>query len=236
MTAVDAGRTVTLSLAGHDVGVIVRRSARARQIAIRIDPAKGGAELVLPPRVSETEGLDFVHSRADWLLDRLAAMPPHVPFRDGETVPFRGAPHLIVHDPNARGGVWTEPGQIFVSGHAEHLSRRLHDWMRREARIAITPLARIKADVLDRRPGKITIRDQKSRWGSCSSSGNLSFNWRLILAPETVLDYVVAHEVGHMAVPNHSRSFWKTVDRLTLHADHGRAWLRGNGDQLFRCG
>ena len=229
-------RTVSLSLEGREVDVAVRRSARAHRIAIRIDPAKGGAELVLPLRDSEREGLAFVRSRASWLLSRLEAMPPHVPFREGEMLPLRDVPHLIAHDPAARRGVWVEPGRIIVSGQAEHLARRLHDWLRREARSEITPRVRTKAALLNKRPASVTIRDQKSRWGSCSSAGSLSFNWRLILAPDNVLDYVVAHEVGHMAVHNHSPAFWRTVDKLTSHARTGRDWLRKNGDRLFRYG
>ncbi len=225
-----------LILDGQEVGVAVRRNNRARRIALRIDPAKETPELVLPPRTSESEGLDFVRSRAGWLLDRLEALPPRVPFRDGEILPIFDEPYLIVHDAAARRGVWIEDRKIIVSGRVEHLPRRLNDWLRREAKAAISPRAHAKASVLEKRPTKITIRDQKSRWGSCSTSGNLSFNWRLILAPDTVLDYVVAHEVGHMAMPNHSPAFWKIVDRLSPHMRDGRAWLRKNGDRLFRYG
>jgi predicted metal-dependent hydrolase len=229
-------RIVTLVLDGRQIGVAVRRNNRARRIALRIDPAKAAPELVLPPRTSESEGLDFVRSRAAWLLERLAALPPHIPFRDGERLPFRGEPHQITHDPAARRGVWVADGNIIVSGHADYLPRRMHDWLRREAKAAVAPKAHEKAAVLNKRPARITIRNQKSRWGSCSLVGNLSFNWRLILAPDSVLDYVVAHEVGHMAVPNHSPAFWKTVDRLSPHAEEGRDWLRKNGDRLFRYG
>ena len=230
------GKTVTLSLEGRPIDIAVRRSARANNIALRIDPAKYAPELVLPARVGEAEGLDFVRSRARWLLDRLAALPPHIPFRDGAILPLRDRPHLIVHDPAGRRGVSLEDGRIVVSGRAEHLSRRLHDWLRRVARTVIAPEVRDKAQALGREPGKITIRNQRSRWGSCARSGNLSFNWRLILAPDRILDYVVAHEVAHLAVPNHSAAFWRTVDRLSPHADTGRRWLRQNGDRLFRFG
>lgn len=230
------GRTVTLSLEGHAVDLAVRRSTRAHNIALRIDPAKQAPELVLPARVGEEEGLDFVRSRARWLLDRLAALPPHVPFCDGADLPLRDRPHVIVHDPGGRRGVSLDQGRIVVSGRAEHLSRRLHDWLRREAHAAIAPEVRDKAQVLGRVPGRITIRNQRSRWGSCARSGNLSFNWRLILAPDSILDYVVAHEVAHLAVPNHSTAFWRAVDGLTPHADTGRNWLRQNGDRLFRYG
>lgn len=229
-------KTVTLTLDGQPVDLAVRRSARAHNIALRIDPAKLIPELVLPQRVAETEGLDFVRSRAGWLRDRLAALPPHVPFRDGENLPLHDVPHRIVHDPKARRGVWQDADRIVVSGRAEHLARRLRDWLRREARAAITPMVEDKTQVLGRPAGKITVRNQRSRWGSCAANGNLSFNWRLVLAPEWVLDYVVAHEVAHLAVPNHSIAFWRTVDRLTPYADTGRAWLRQNGDRLFRYG
>ncbi len=216
--------------------VAIRRNNRARRIALRIDPAKEAPELVLPPRTSESEGLDFVRSRADWLLKRLAALPPHIPFCDGTMLPFLGHLHKIVHDSTARRGVWLEGDCIVVSGHIEHLSRRVHDWLRREAKTIVTPRAHDMAAILKRKPGNITVRNQKSRWGSCSSSGNLSFNWRLVLAPDPVLDYVVAHEVGHMAEPNHSPAFWKIVDQLSPHAQQGRDWLRKNGDRLFRYG
>ena len=229
-------RTVTLSLEGRSIDISVRRSARAQNIALRLDPAKAAPELVLPRRVGEAEGLDFVRSRGRWLLDRLAAMPPPIPFREGEFLPLRGEPHLIAHNPAGRRGVWLEDGCIVVSGRAEHLPRRLHDCLRREARADIAPKVRDKATALGRNSGKITVRNQKSRWGSCAQNGNLSFNWRLILTPDWILDYVVGHEVAHLAVPNHSAAFWRAVDRLTPHAKTGRAWLRKNGDRLFRYG
>ena len=126
--------------------------------------------------------------------------------------------------------------RIVVSGRAEHLARRLRDWLRREALAAIAPLARAKSTLLDRAHGRISIRNQKSRWGSCSAKGNLSFNWRLILAPDDVLDYVVAHEVAHLAQANHSPAFWAVVDRLTPHGCYGRRWLKQHGGALFRYG
>lgn len=234
MTA--SARTVTISLDGQAVDLTVRRSARAHNIALRLDPAKPAPELVLPPRVGEAEGFDFVRSRSAWLLERLAAQPPHVPFCDGATLPLRDVPHRILHDPGSRRGVWLTDGHIVVSGREEHLARRLQDWLRREARADIAPQVREKTQILGRPAGKITVRSQRSRWGSCAHNGNLSFNWRLILAPDWVLDYVVAHEVAHLAQPNHSAAFWRTVDRLTRHTDTGRTWLQCNGDRLFRYG
>jgi predicted metal-dependent hydrolase len=229
-------RTAALHVAGRDIEIPIRRSARARRIAIRVDQAIGGAELVLPSRASEAEGIAFLKERLDWLVARLDDLPGALPFRDGVEMPLRGIVHRIVHVPEARRGVWAEDGCILVSGGAEHLPRRLKDWLRREARTAIAPVAAEKSLALGRRHRRIAIRDQRSRWGSCSSTGDLSFNWRLVLAPPDVLDYVVAHEVGHLAQPNHSPAFWAVVERLTPHARTGRRWLRANGATLFRYG
>ncbi len=230
-----SGITV-LRIDGRDIEVSIRRSARARRIAIRVDPAIGGAELVLPPRVGEAAGMSFLKERTDWLAARLAALPVDIPFADGAMIPYRGTPHSIVHAPVARRGVWIDDNHIFVSGQASHLPRRLHDWLRRDARSAITPIVAEKTTLLERRAGRISIRSQKSRWGSCAANGNLSFNWRLILAPPEVLEYVVAHEVGHLAEANHSPAFWAVVDTLCPNAQAGRQWLRQNGAELFRYG
>ena len=229
-------RTLTISLAGRYITLALRRSNRARRIAIRVDPALGGAELVLPADASESSGRAFVAQRAAWLLARLDRIPAVIPFQAGESIPFRGSPHCIAHDPAARRGVHRADNRIVVSGRPEHLARRLRDWLRREALAAIAPLAGAKSAMLDRRHGRISIRDQKSRWGSCASNGNLSFNWRLILTPDDVLNYVVAHEVGHLAHANHSPAFWAEVDRLTAHARPGRRWLKRHGGALFRYG
>ena len=229
-------KTVRLTLDGQAVDLGLRRSARAHKIALRIDPAKKVPELVLHQRASESEGLEFARSRARWLCERLAALPPHVPFRVGEYLPLGDVPLRIVHAPNAQRGIWRDGDRIVVSGRTEHLARRLQDWLRREAQAVVAPVAQGKARLLGCPVGKISVRNQRSRWGSCAPSGNLSFNWRLILTPDWVLDYVVAHEVAHLAVPNHSGAFWHTVDQLTPHADNGRAWLRCNGDRLFRYG
>ncbi|MEX2616135.1 MAG: SprT family zinc-dependent metalloprotease [Alphaproteobacteria bacterium] len=230
-----AGMTV-LRIDGRDVEVAIRRSARARRIAIRVDPAIGGAELVLPSRVGEAAGMSFLKERAGWIAARLAALPDGIPFGDGAMIPYRGAVHHIVHAPAARRGVWVDGNRICVSGQEKHLPRRLHDWLRRDAHAAIAPVVAEKTALLGRRAGKISIRGQRSRWGSCAANGNLSFNWRLILAPADVLEYVVAHEVGHLTEANHSPAFWAVVDRLCPHAQSGRRWLRENGADLFRYG
>lgn len=127
-------------------------------------------------------------------------------------------------------------GKIWVAGPKEHLARRLRDTIKKQAKSEITELAELKANLLGKKPGRITIRDQRSRWGSCSAKGNLSFSWRLMLAPATILDYVVGHEVAHLVEMNHSKAFWDVVDRVVENPQAARRWLKANGTDLHRIG
>ena len=127
-------------------------------------------------------------------------------------------------------------GRLIVSGERGFFARRVRDWLKREARRRIAGLAHAKAARIGRTVARVSVRDQQSRWGSCSAMGNLNFSWRLILAPAGVLDYVVAHEVAHLEEPNHSARFWQLVDTLTNHAAFGRSWLRSHGPGLHAYG
>ena len=126
----------------------------------------------------------------------------------------------------ALGGVWLEEGTICVSGRPEHLSRRVRDFLKQQARKAILPRAQEKAARLGRHAGRITLRDTRSRWGSCSVSGDLNFSWRLVLAPIIVLDYVIAHEVAHLVEYNHGRKFWALAKDLTENMEEAKTWLK----------
>jgi predicted metal-dependent hydrolase len=168
--------------------------------------------------------------------DRLDELAPRVAFVPGASVPFLGSPHRIVHQPVARRGVWREAAAIHVSGHAEHLPRRVLDFLKSEARNEISLRAHDKAYILDRAIARITLRDTRSRWGSCAADGSLNFSWRLILAPEEVLDYVVAHEVAHLVHHDHGPRFWALVAELTPSVAAPRRWLRAKGAELLQYG
>ncbi len=227
---------MALDLGDREVPMTVRRSLRARRIALRIDEKSDGVTLVLPRSVSVQEGVAFAQSKAVWVAARLGALPPKLGFVDGGEFPFRGETRRIRHRPGARGVVWTEGGDVCVAGEAGHLARRLTDWLKREARREIEVRVREKATRLGRVAGRIRVADTRSRWGSCSSTGTLSFSWRLILAPENVLDYVVAHEVAHLAEMNHSPRFWRKVAQLTGDVEGPRGWLKRHGTRLHRIG
>ena len=232
-------KETVVELSGRSVAVRFVRNRRARRLILRIDDRREGGNgvvVTLPNGATKTEGLDLVHDKADWVLKMLEKLLPRIPFEDGVVVPLAGDGHRIRHIGTVRGVIRHEGREIFVSGRPEHLARRLRDWFRGQARTAIQPLVHEKAGELGRTPGRITIRDTKSRWGSCSHDGNLSFCWRLVMAPAQVLDYVVAHEVAHLVEHNHSPKFWQAVARLTEDVDGPREWLRLNGEKLHRYG
>ncbi len=237
-----------LTFGGRTVPLELRVSARARRLSLRLDPARGGLVLTLPEGLPPQRGLEFIERQSGWIVGRLAQLPPRVPFEDGACVPLLGVEHRIRHAPWARGAVWRDSGLLWVSGAAEHLPRRVADFLKAEARREVASRARGKALRLQElaaaapaaRPvralRRIAVRETTSRWGSCTARGDLSFCWRLVLAPEAVLDYVVAHEVAHLAHLDHSPAFWSLCERLAQDCGGSRDWLRRHGASLQRYG
>ena len=233
--------TAELAIGGVTVPVDFRHNAKAKRIILRLAPSKipnkpDGVIVTLPSGVDWEEGLRFAQASQDWISVRLLTLPKKIHFADGATIPFMGVDHRIRHVPGARRGVWSEENEIRVSGPLSHLPRRTKDWLKKEAWRKIAHLTREIAPIRELRPGRITVRDTRSRWGSCAANGNLSFSWRLVLAPEHIIEYVVAHEVAHIEEHNHSPQFWAVVDALTPHCKAGRKWLKVHGEKLHRYG
>jgi predicted metal-dependent hydrolase len=220
------------------VPVRVRLSRRARRLALKIDAVGDAVELVLPPRTPLPRALNFLKSNREWVEDRLAALPPRVTFAEGEKVPILGIHHRIRHVARSRdhGPVWIADGEIRVTGEAAHLARRVRDFLKERAREEFGRRARRLALRLDRQVGRISVRDTTTRWGSCSANGNMAFSWRLVMAPEPVLNYVVAHEVAHLIEMNHGPRFWRLVDKLVPDVERHRDWLNENRAWLLRIG
>lgn len=214
----------------------VMRHARARRLKLRLDRVSGAPVLVLPPGVSLRQGHDFVRDHLDWIAERRDARPAGQPFADGISFPFQDRRLTIRHQPGSRSAVRLQGGDLLVSGQLPHLNRRVTDWLKVEARSVLTASARAHASSLGKSVASIRIADQKSRWGSCSSRAVLSFNWRLILAPSSVLDYVAAHEAAHLAEMNHGPAFHALVDRLCPDAPTSEEWLKQHGPSLRRWG
>ncbi|MEX2311771.1 MAG: SprT family zinc-dependent metalloprotease [Rhodospirillales bacterium] len=223
-------------LDGRDVPVALRRNRQARRIIMRVDPKTDGVRLTLPWYASEAEALGFLASQQAWLRRRLEKLPERTPFADGQTIPILGIDHTITHRGDAKRGVWLEGTRICVSGDAEHLPRRLGGWLRKEAKRRLSDLALVKARTLGVQIGRVTVRDTTSRWGSCAHDGSLNFSWRMIMAPDFVFDFIVAHEVAHIIERNHGPDFHTLVGTLTPHEAQAEAWLSAYGATLHRIG
>jgi predicted metal-dependent hydrolase len=221
--------------------VRLRRHRQARRYTLRIQSATREVVLTIPPRGTLKEAREFAQKHGAWIAARLDRLPKAAPFADGVVVPLRGVPHRIAHRRTMRGSVWTETDAggtqlLCVAGNAPHINRRVSDFLRREAKRNLEAASLRYADALGVRIKRLAVRDQNSRWGSCSTSGALSFSWRLILAPPFVLDYLAAHEVAHLLEMNHSARFWRLVQKLCPDHDRAKVWLDVHGADLHRYG
>lgn len=209
---------------------VVRRSDRARRVRVNVHP-HAGVEVVLPRRSPERAAAAAVRELRPWIERRLAEMGAaraRVAERAG-TVPYLGEPLRLVREAG-RSRVHRRDGELLVP--EQETAQALERWYRRMARAEIGPRLD-RASALAGLPySGLDIREQRTRWASCSSSGRMSFNWRLLLAPEQVLEYVVWHEVCHLEVHDHSPRFWGLVARRWPTWREDRAWLREHGATL----
>jgi predicted metal-dependent hydrolase len=209
----------------------IRRSPRARRIRVKVDP-HDGVEVVIPQRATHREAAHAVAELRPWIDRRLheARQAQERLQTPAGTVPFLGA-HLRLRQEPGRTRAHRTGDQLRVPEREPH--QALERWYRAQARAEIAPRVARATQALDvTRPTTLAIRNQRTRWGSCSTTGALSFNWRLVLAPEPVLDYVVWHEACHLVVMDHSRRFWALVERHVPDYREPRRWLRRNGAAL----
>lgn len=221
--------------------VRVRRHRQARRYTLRIAAATREVVLTIPPRGTLKEAREFAQKHGGWIAARLGRLPEAIRFANGIIIPLRGVPHRIAHRRNERGTVWTDTDDdgerlLCVAGDAPHVDRRVGDFLRREARRELEAASHRHAAELGVAIRRISVRDQASRWGSCSTAGVLSYSWRLILAPSLVLNYLAAHEVAHLLEMNHSARFWRLVQRLCPDHERAKVWLDVHGSDLHRYG
>lgn len=235
-----AATTFEVDVAGRRVPVLMRRNARAKRYTLRLDPRRDGAVVTLPKRGTVAEAKAFVSRHLDWLANRIGETAPASRLVDGGTVPIRGVVHRIQAAGSARGLTRTavQAGEpvLLVPGDTVHLTRRILDHLKAEARRDLTEAVERHARILGVSPSAIRLKDTASRWGSASSRGTLSFSWRLVMAPPFVLDYLAAHEVEHLKEMNHSDAFWRLCVALAPRTDEAKAWLKQNGRMLHQVG
>ena len=222
-------RTSRLEAAG--VAVRLNRRTRARRLTLRLETGGAGAVLTLPPHVPLAEARAFLLRNEGWLARALADRPAPVAVGPGTALPVDGRPVRIVAG-TAR-GVRLLDGALSVPPGAA-AGRAVAGWLKARARARIAPAAARHADRLGRPLAAVSFRDTRSRWGSCSAAGRLSFSWRLAMAPPEVQAYLAAHEAAHLVEMNHSPRFWALVERLMPGHAAPRAWLKREGRALHR--
>jgi len=222
----------------HNASLELRRHPRARNLTLRVNAATRKIVATIPKRASRREAAGLILAHYAWITERLLNAPQVMAFIDGTEIPFRGKPHHIRFRSRTPGRgvvaqIHGETGsELHVAGRPEHCPRRLKDWLVRTAKTDLAERVKLHASTLGVSYRRISVRDQSSRWGSCSSTGTLSFSWRLVLAPPNILDYVAAHEVAHLREMNHSPAFWLVVAQLCPDYKDAEHWLTNEGPDL----
>ncbi len=221
---------------GRSVPLTIRRNSRATRITLRIEPGGRSLKMTVPPGLRERDVEDFLDRHSGWLRTRLARQNAGARIEDGSDILLRGITHRIVHTGQLRGltqSIDSEIGHVLsVSGLEDHLPRRIADFLKKEARKDLEVLVARYARRVGKPVKSLSLKDTRSRWGSCSWDGKLSFSWRIVMAPPTVIDYLAAHEVAHLREMNHGRAFWKLCEELCPHMDQAKSWLKRHGSSL----
>ena len=212
------------------VEVVMRRSARARRFSLRVSRLDGRVTLSLPLRARENEALAFLRSQESWIRQALECVSDVQTVEIGQQIPVEGQLRLIVagegRSPKLLGDA------LHVPGDAGRVPARVGAFLKTRARDRLAAASDRYAAAIGRRYTRLSLRDTRSRWGSCTADAGLMYSWRLIMAPPRVLDYVAAHEVAHLAQMNHSPAFWAVVAALMPDYQTPRRWLKTEGHRL----
>lgn len=225
------GKTFDLENA-FDFPLKVNTSYKLKRLSLRIDHKKRIVVLSMPKWYGKKKAFDFVNNHIDWIEQKLAELPKMKDFDDGEEISLFGNPVKICYDSDF-GAPRLIENKLYVGGEKDFLHRRIKDYIKREAKKEFFKKSQTLAEKLSCKLTGVTIKDTKSRWGSCSTLNHINYNWRIALAPTETIDYLMAHEVAHLAHPDHSQAFWRTVDELNPNAYAGKKWLEQHGNELY---
>ena len=224
----------TYDLQKHfDFPLQVNHSKLAKRLTLRIDSQKRIPVVTIPKRCSEKRAVEFVETHRLWILKSLQSIPEIKRFEPNIKINLFGADYIIVHNPELKRGCFIEGDKIYVSGEESFLHRRVKDFIKDYAKKELDSLSREKARILGKKLNNVCLKDTKSRWGSCSSNNNINYSWRIALAPYAVIEYLVCHEVAHLAEQNHSIDFWNKVKELCPNYKNARLWLKKYGKELY---
>lgn len=216
-----------------DFEIKVKKLPTAKKLVLRIDEKNHCAVLSVPKYCSKKQALKFLQDNEDWIVNCLAKLPKLTDFSDGDEISFFGEKYKITHENNHKGTCF-EGSLLKVGGDKHFLHRRVKDFLKKEAVDRLAEISLQKAHIIDAKIASVSVKDTKSRWGSCSTKGNINYNWRIVMAPKDVIDYLVCHEVSHLKHPNHSTDFWNTVESLCPSCKDSRRWLKIRGKELYK--
>lgn len=228
--------TRQVEINGRTLPLTIRRNAQATRLTLRIEPGGRALKMTVPTGLPERDIREFLDRHQPWLMTKLARFKSRSALSDGHHIFIRGVAHRIEETGKLRGlpEITVVDGEavLRVSGLSEHVPRRISDFLKKEARKDLEARVSVHAPKIGRKVRSLTLRDTRSRWGSCSADGALSFSWRIVMAPPFVIDYLAAHEVAHLKEMNHSQAFWDLCEDLCPRVEEAKRWLKRNGTML----
>lgn len=236
---IDKGDKMALTTkSGQKVIIRLEINPKAKRLILRLDERNREAVAIAPNRRKLSEVAGFAKERVEWLAQQLADLPKEVSLKPGNVFNLRGVPcHISLDGPGRRAVLDAgDPPILRVPGEEETVYKRVERYLRREAHSDLTVAVEHYCELLGVSARKVTVKDTRTRWGSCTSDGRLAFSWRLVMAPTSVLDYVAAHECAHLLEMNHSSAFWAHVERCRPDWKDARGWLRAHGRALHAVG
>ncbi len=214
-----------IELNGHEI--TVKRNALAKRISLKISQ-RGGIILVLPIKTKIDKAIKFAKSKQDWINENISKIPAPNKITIGSSIPLMGCNSKIIHS-GYFGKTYHEQNNIYVFAKPDYIEENVISYLKSLALKKVNAYSEQFSKQTGLKYKNISIRDSKTRWGSCSSSGNITFSWRLIMMPDFVMQYVVAHEIAHLKEMNHGQNFWNLVEKIFPDYIKARKWLKQNG-------
>lgn len=217
--------------------LVLKINTRAKRMALRLDPKKRVMNLVVPPNGSMRQAYLFAYEHKFWIREKLKALPRPIRFINGVTIPLLGQVRTlkITYDETLKTtDITLKNNELLVSTNKKDPSARIKRFIIALAKEELAILSKEKAAKINKTVHAVTVKDTSSRWGSCSHDGKITYSWRLIFAPWDAMDYVVAHEVAHLKVMDHSPAFWHLCEDLSEEYTSGKSWMKRHSDQLIR--
>jgi predicted metal-dependent hydrolase len=224
---------IQLKINEHIVPINISSNKKAKRYILKADHVSRQIKLTTPTRYCDSQIEEFITAKQNWIWQQYKALNEKITFQNGLTIPILGKEYKITYLANGEKPIELVDNMLLVSGRESLLPTKIKHFLQQHIKSEIITLVNAKSKATGENYSKITLKEMKSRWGSCNSKRTLCFCWRIVFAPQEVLDYLVAHEVAHLTHMNHSPQFWQLVAQLNNDCMKNRNWLKKNGSQLY---